>query len=375
MRHFFTLLFIAWTLPWIAHAQPLAVTANSITIHHIGPFVGQLAESNAEALRGAELYFDQVNAAGGVNGRRVVMAKLDDKQDGKESGILFKKLIDQRQVLALFMPRTTPSTQALMGLAEEAGIPLLASQSGAAFITEPLKPHVFSLRASYQDEVVSLIQLMHSTGIRRFGFLAATDAYGKDVMEGAQRALKELKLEAASVQPVDQKTPEVTEAVTKMLAANPQVVILIAGVKGATDFVKLYRSKGGTAQFAALSNNGSASFVNALGDHKRGVIVTQIVPTPFRRNKRFVRDYVTMMEAQKLPPSFVSLYGYLSAKGLVEGLRRAGRDVTPEKLTAALQGLGTYELGDYQVEFGPQRRQGTKFVQASIIGADGRFTN
>ena len=375
MRHFFIRLFIALTLPWLAHAQPLAVTANTVTIHHIGPFVGQLAESNAEALRGAELYFEQVNAAGGVNGRRVAMEKLDDKQDGKASGLLFKKLIDQRQVLALFMPRTTPSTQALMSLAEEAGIPLLASQSGAAFITEPLKPHVFALRASYQDEVVSLIQLMHSTGIRRFGFLAATDAYGKDVMEGAQRALKELKLEAASVQPVDQKTPEVADAVTQMLAANPQVVILIAGVKGATDFVKLYRSKGGTAQFAALSNNGSASFVNALGDHKRGVIVTQIVPTPFRRNKQFVREYVTMMETNKLPPSFVSLYGYLSAKVLVEGLRRAGRDLTPDKLTTALQGLGTYDLGDFLVEFGPQRRQGTKFVEASIIGADGRFTN
>lgn len=375
MRRFFVLTFIMLALPWAALSQPLAVTANTVTIHHIGPFVGQLAESNAEALRGAELYFDQVNAAGGVHGRRVVMEKLDDKQDGKESARLFKALIDQRKVLALFMPRTTPSTQAMMGLAEEGGIPLLASQSGAAFITEPLKPHVFALRASYQDEVVSLIQLMHSTGITRFGFLAATDAYGKDVMEGAQRALKGLKLEAVSVQPVDQKTPEVADAVTQMLAANPQVVILIAGVKGATDFVKLYRSKGGNAQFAALSNNGSDSFVKALGDYKRGVIVTQIVPTPFRRNKRFVREYVAMMEAHKLPPSFVSLYGYLSAKVLVEGLRRAGREPTPDKLTTALQNIGTYDLGDYLVEFGPQRRQGTKFVQASIIASDGRFTN
>ncbi|MBX3585291.1 MAG: ABC transporter substrate-binding protein [Ramlibacter sp.] len=375
MRRCFILSLLALALPLQAWSQTSAVTPTSIAIHHIGPFVGQLAESNAEALRGAELYFDQVNAAGGIHGRKVTLQKLDDKQDGKEAGRLFKELIDQQKALAVFMPRTTPSTQALMTLSEESGVPLVASQSGAAFITEPLKRSVFSLRASYQDEVISLIQLMNSTGITRFGFLAATDSYGKDVMEGAQRALKELKLEAVSVQPVDQKTPEVADAVTKMLAANPQVVVLIAGVKGATDFVKLYRSKGGTAQFAALSNNGSDSFVKALGEYKRGVIVTQIVPTPFRRNKRFVRDYVNLMDAHKITPSFVSLYGYLSARVLVEGLRRAGRDLTPEKLTNALQGLGTYDLGDYLIEFGPQRRQGTKFVQASIIGYDGKFTN
>jgi branched-chain amino acid transport system substrate-binding protein len=349
----------------------------TITIHHIGPFTGQLANSNTEALKGAEMYFDHTNAQGGINGKKITLAKLDDKQDAKESARLFQELIDKQQVTTLFMARTTPSAQAMMPLAEKYGVPMFSVQSGSIDVTEPFKRNVFTLRASYQDEVMAIIRQMHSTGTQRFGFLAATDSFGKDVMQGADKVLQELKLKAVAIEPVDQRTPVVDQAVAKMLTAQPQpqVIILVAGVKGASDFVKLYRQKGGTAQFATLSNNGSDAFVKALGDTQRGMIVTQVVPTPFRKTTKFVRDYLVMVDAAKAQPSFNHLYGYLSAKVLCEGIRRSGKEVSSEKLIKALDSLGVYDVGDYRVEFNSKQRMGSKFVEASIISRDGKFTN
>ncbi len=351
--------------------------AQTLTIHHIGPFTGQLANSNTEALKGAEMYFDHVNAQGGINGRKIALTKLDDKQDAKESVRLFQELIDKQQVTALIMARTTPSAQAMMPLAEKHGVPMFAVQSGSIDVTEPFKRNVFTLRASYQDEVISIIRQMHSTGTQRFAFLAATDSFGKDVMQGVDKVLQELKLKPIAVEPIDQRTPVVDQAVAKMLAVQPepQAIILIAGVKGASDFVKLYRQKGGTAQFATLSNNGSDAFIKSLGDFQRGMIVTQIIPTPFRKTTKFVRDYLVIADAAKALPSFNHLYGYLSAKVLCEGIRRSGKDVNPEKLIKSLDNLGVYDLGDYRIEFNSKQRMGSKFVEASIISRDGKFTN
>ncbi len=358
-----------------AAAQTAAVRDDALVLHHIGPFTGQLASSNTEGVKGAEIFFAALNAKGGINGRKVEIKKLDDKQDAKEAARLLKELIDQRQVFAVFMPRTTPSNQAMMPLAEAAGIPMVGAQAGAIAVTEPLKRNVFTMRASYQDEVISMIRQMHGTGTRKFGFLVATDSFGKDVMGGIDKVMKELKLEPASVQPVDQQTPEVSGAVEKMLAAKPEAVILVAGVKGAADFVIQYRKKGGFAQFGTLSNNGSDAFVKALGEYGRGVIITQIVPSPTRQTSRLVREYVQAMNAANTPPSFVSLHGYIAAKVMAEGLRRAGRNLTPQALTTALDGLGVYDLGDYRIEFNSAQRLGSRFVEASIISADGKMRN
>jgi branched-chain amino acid transport system substrate-binding protein len=351
--------------------------AQTITIHHIGPFTGQLANSNIEALKGAEMYFDYINAQGGINGKKIALEKLDDKQDAKESARLFQELIDKKQVTALIMARTTPSAQAMMPLAEKHGVLMFSLQSGALDVTEPFKRNVFTLRASYQDEVIDIIRQMHSTGTQRFAFLAATDSFGKDVMQGADKVLKELQLKPVAVEPVDQRTPVVDQAVANMLAARPQpqLIILIAGIKGASDFVKLYRQKGGTAQFATISNNGSDVFVKALGDFKRGVIITQVVPTPFRKNTKFVRDYLAIAQAAKISPSFNNLYGYLTARVLCEGIRRSGKDVSSARLIKSLDSLGIYDLGDYHVEFNSKQRMGSKFVESSIISQDGRFAN
>ena len=351
------------------------VRSDAIDIHHIGPFTGPLAGANSEAVRGAEMYFEVLNSKGGVAGRKINLIKLDDKQDAKETVRLFKELIASKSILTLFMPRTTPSIYAALPIGQEAKIPMFGMQTGGIQITEPLKRYAFTLRASYQDEVQYVIRQLHSTGTKKIGFLAATDAYGKDVMSGADKAMAELGIKPVSVQPVDQRNPVIDDAVAKMLPSQPEAIILIATVKGAADFVNLYRKQGGFAQFATISNNGSAAFISALGANARGMIISQTVPSPFRQTRQVSRDYTELCKATNTPASFSHFYGFLCARVLSEALSRSGRELSPERLTQTLESMSRLDLGGLEVGFGPNKRMGTNFVEASIVGQDGRLVN
>jgi branched-chain amino acid transport system substrate-binding protein len=352
-----------------------STASNPIVLHHIGPFVGPVASANIESLQGAEVFFDVLNKKGGVNGRPIKLEKIDGKQDEKESARLFSELVDQGKILTLFMPRLTPVIITQMKVAEEKKVPMFAAQTGGIQIAQPPKRYVFTLRGSYQDEMEFVFRQLLQTGFTKFGFLAATNSFGKDVMEAADRVMKEKNIKAVSIEPVDQNNPVVTAAVDAMLKQDLQYIFLIVNTKGAADFVKLYRQKGGTAQFATLSNNGSDAFVKELGNARRGVIVTQAVPTPFRQTSALSREYAAAMQAAKAPLSFNSYYGYIAAKTMTEALRRTGKDLTPEKLTTTLDNFGSYDLGGYTIEFKPGQRLGSRYIEASIISSEGKFRN
>jgi branched-chain amino acid transport system substrate-binding protein len=356
-----------------ALAQTAAVTDNRVVIHHIGPLTGVLAGSNKEALDGAKLLFDAVNAKGGVAGRQVVLETIDDKQDPKETVRLYKELIEQRKILTLFMPRTTPSIEATLPISQENAIPMVAPQTGGAAITTPFKKYAFAIRATYQAEVERAIELQHSIGMRRFGFMVASDAFGKDSMIGADRAMQKLGIKPVAVEQIDNRNPDVRKAVETMLQFRPDVVIFITSSKAASDFVKGYKAGGGYAQFISLSNTSNNDYIKGLGDHARGAIVMQVLPSPYSPTTRIAREFNAAVKDKNVPVSYASLQGYISAKVLVEGLRRAGRNLTSESLTRSLESFREFDLGDYVVEFDNDTRLGSTFVEATIISATGRF--
>jgi ABC-type branched-subunit amino acid transport system substrate-binding protein len=250
---------------------------------------------------------------------------------------------------------------------------MVAPQTGGSVITTPFKKYVFAIRATYQAEVERAIEIQHSIGFRRFAFLAATDAFGTDVMKGAERAMAKLNIKPTAVETIDNRKPDISKAMPKILDTRPDAVILVAGTKAAAEFVQAYKAAGGFAQFITLSNNSSADFVTALGQNSRGVIVTQVIPSPFSPTTKIAREFVNLATEKNLRVSYASLQGYISAKVLAEGLRRAGRNLTPESLTRALESFKEFDVGDYVVEFDNDTRLGSTFVEATIISTNGRF--
>jgi branched-chain amino acid transport system substrate-binding protein len=358
----------------MSFAQTHGVFADRIVLAHIGPLdKAVLAASNRETLDAADLYLKKINGAGGVNGRKVVIERFDDNQDPKKTSEIAQQLVEKKAALAFAMPRTSPSTEALYPIVDASDVPLIAPQPGTGSITEPMKRKVFAIRASYNAEVARALELQHSLGRRRFAFLIANDAFGNDIIKGLDGPMNKLAMKPVGVERVDNRNPDVAQAVKNFSALKPEAVFFICAAKCGADFVKAFLATGNMAQFVAISNASNSGFLKELGDKKQGVVVMQVLPSPFSPKYTVSRDYRQAAEAAKLPVTYNGLQGYLSAKLIVEALKRAGRNPTPASLASALEGMRNFDMGGFIVNFGANERMGSKFVEATMISKDGRF--
>jgi ABC-type branched-subunit amino acid transport system substrate-binding protein len=346
---------------------------DTLVIHHIGPFSGVLAASNIEAVEGARLYLSALNGRGGIGGRPVQLQTLDDAQDPKRTLAVFETLATQGKLLALMLPRTTPSMEALLEPVARHGVPVIGPQTGGSFVNQPPHREVFTLRASYQKEAEVAIRQQHSIGVRTFGLLLADDAFGRDTLLGISRTMKELGVEPVATARIDNRQLEVGPAVQQMLAVRPQVVLLIVSSKAASAFVKAYREQVSTATFISLSNTSNNDYVQGLGAQARGAIVMQVLPSPFSTTTALAREYAALAAKASQTKSYAGLYGFASAKLLSLALAKAGREPTRESLIQALENLGDVDLGGFRVRYGPGLREGSGFVDSTIITHEGRF--
>jgi branched-chain amino acid transport system substrate-binding protein len=353
-------------------AQTTAVTADSVRIHHVGPFTGPLTNANKEALAGASLYLKRVNDAGGINGRKIQLVETDDKQDAKIAEQLANELVARKEVLAFFMPRTSPSIQALLKISEVAGVPIVAPQVGPDFLYDGKQKTAFTVRASYSSELIRAIELQLRFGRTSFAFLSSDDAYGNPLLAAATKKLAEINLKPL-FEKVDNRNANTDAALAKFIAAKPDVVFLICNAACSSDFVNKYVERGGTTQFVTLSNNSSNAFIKGLGKNARGVIVMQVVPLPSSKTVGISKEYAAAATAARQDTSHAGLQGYISARLLAEGVRRAGRNLTSSSLINALEGLRNFDLGDFALSYGTGDREGSAFVEDTIISKDGKF--
>lgn len=357
----------------IAIAETPAVTADRVRIHHVSVLTGVSAGANKEGLASAMLYIDHVNKGGGVAGRQIEVVQVDDKADAKVTEQIAQDLVGKNEVLSFFLPRTSPSTQALLKVTEGAGVPVVGPQPGPDFLYETDQRTVFTVRASFGAEVRRAIELQSRLGRQTFAVLAANDAFGNPLVEVASRKLKELGLKAPIVEKVNNLNPNIASALESFSKAKPDVVFLLCAPGCASDFVNQYVQRGVFTQFIAISNNSSNAFIKPLGGNARGVVVMQVAPMPSSRTIALSKEYSAACAAAKIEPSYVGIVGYVAAKVLVEGLRRAGKNLSPTSLRTSLASIRSHDLGGFEISYGPNDRTGTDFVDETIISRDGKF--
>lgn len=352
-----------------------AAAAKSWLIGQSAPLTGTGAAVSMETTAGAQLYFDKLNSTGGVHGKPIELLTLDDAQDPKRTATNTRQLIDQG-ALALAFYRSTPSIAAALPLATQSGVAFVGAQTGPLILFEPAQAEVFNTRTRYKDEVIHAVGFFAGLGYRRVGALVASDAFGQDVMAGLLPAMEAVKVELVAQASIDNRQADVTQQLAVLRKANPQVVLLICNAKAAAEFIKEAKKSGMTATFVALSNTSSAAFVQDLGAAARGVVVTQVVPTPYSSRVRVVSDFreAILRKGANAPlPSHAALQGYISAKFIHEAIRRAGPGTDRERLRQSNVANGNFDLGDFALNYTPRNRQGSKLVELTIIGQDGRF--
>lgn len=337
-------------------------------------FTGSVSAGVKENTEGARLYIDAVNARGGVNGQKIELISADDEFNPARTVEVARELITKENVLALFLNRGTPHSQALLPLLAEYKVPLVAPSTGAMVLHQPVNPWVFNVRATYQREAAKAIEHLATIGITRIAVLETDDSFGADSAAGARQGFERTGLQPVLQEKFPRDKPEFGPLAQRVRSAEAQAVLVIGSAGNTANAVQAIRAAGSRAQVVTLSNNASDGFIRLLGEHARGVIVTQVFP-----NERSV-SYALIKEARDLASakgmdgvSPAMMEGFAAAKVLVEGLRRAGPNPTPSGLRDALEGIRNFDLGGLSVSYGRDNHTGLDFADLSIIDASGKF--
>ncbi|GAA4017204.1 ABC transporter substrate-binding protein [Actimicrobium antarcticum] len=354
------------------------VTDQRILLGQSAAFSGPAAQLGIQMHAGAKAYFDQINAQGGVFGRRIEIIQADDRYEAELAAANTKKLIEESGVFALFGYVGTPTSNAALPVFTQANVPFFAPFTGAQSLREPFNRAVFSIRASYYDETAHLVERLVSTGIKNIAVFYQNDAYGKSGLAGVERAAKKMHISLVEIATVERNSTDVQAAVDKILPKRPDAIIQISAYASCAAYIKAMRRAGYFGQFYNVSFVGSQALADALGPQGQGVVISQVMPFPWHSATPVVAEYQKVMKKADIRTlNFSSLEGFMAAKVFTEGLRRAGRDLTREKLIKALETIntGNYDAGGFDINFKPGDHGGSKFVDMTVIVKDGKFLN
>jgi ABC-type branched-subunit amino acid transport system substrate-binding protein len=214
---------------------------SQILIGQTAGFSGPVAAGVKETTSGAKLWIDAVNARGGVNGQKIELISLDDKFEPPLAAANARTLIEERNVLALFLNRGTPHTEAILPLLEANGVALVAPSTGAMVLHQPVKKQVFNVRATYQREAEKAVTHLRTLGIERIAVVHADDSFGSDGVEGANKGFAKAGFQPVTVIKADRAKPDLATIVPAIVAANAQAVVWIASGNSVSDGVKALR--------------------------------------------------------------------------------------------------------------------------------------
>lgn len=345
---------------------------NRIVLGQSAPFSGKAEQLGVQYHLGAKLFFDELNARGGVNGRTIELVRLDDGYEPERCVANTKQLIADG-VFALFGYVGTPTAQAALPLATEAKVPFFAPLSGAQSLREPFNRYVFHVRASVMDETSAIVRQTQSVGIRKFAVFHQNDTDGQAGLEGVKRALKALDLAPLATATVDRNSIEVSKAVADIVAARPEAIIQIGAYRACASFIRQARQKGFMGNFYNVSFVGTQALMDELGSEAKGVSVSQVVPFPYAAATSLSREYIAVHKDQRgIVPNYSGMEGYVAAKAFAEAVRRAGRNLTREGFVSAVESLRDVDLGGFPLDFSPDRHTGSRFVELTLLTGDGR---
>lgn len=350
------------------------VTATRIMIGASLPLSGDNFAAGAEGFEGAKAYIDYINANGGVHGRRIEFIVLDDAFDPATGAGNARQLIEEHKVFALFNCWGIGTCNAIAPVSALAQVPLIAGLAGGGDMRR-VNRYIFNLRAPLGAEIEKMAEHLATNGMSRVGVVHQGDDLSKNALALAESALARRKLRAVAIVGVKGDGSDAANIARVLTKAVPDAVMVLTAPPAALAVIQETRKAGYTAPFFNLAEQASQTFVRRLGEHGAGTIYSTLTPNPWRDEIPVVKEYQKLLAAAtgKKEYSFLSLETFLNAKVLVEGLRKAGKDLTREKLIGALEGMTDADLGGFWVRYSPSSHDGSRYVGLTILSKQGRF--
>ncbi|UUX95688.1 ABC transporter substrate-binding protein [Aquabacterium sp. J223] len=360
-----------WLVLWAGSGS--AAMAQELVVAELGTYARQQSMQSTFYLAGVQAAFEQANRAGGVNGRRVVLARAPEPVEPAQAAAELKRVLAEHKPVALVGFLGDGSVRALAaGGLERERIALVGAQNADDELDSPA---VFRTRAGLAEELAKVCQQLGTIGLTRLASFTEEGPQGERSVRLLQElpACKGLTLVARTSQPAGKvHAPGAVEA---LLKAAPQAVIIVSSPAAAAGLIENYRLEGGGATLFASSSVDVERLAMRLGEqYLRGVSIAQVVPSPYRIANRLTKDFVDARALLKDPPpvSYTMMEGYVTGRVLLAGLRKAGNAPSRDTVLAALDALEPQDLGGYQVAYGRGNRRGARFVELTIVDAGGR---
>jgi len=356
-----------------------AAGADEIVIGQVAPLSGVLADTGKDMVLGAKVYFESVNDKGGVHGKMIRHVVKDDGYKVDETVRLTREVIEKDGAVALIGFAGTGNVGELLKqkVLEKANIALVAPYTGGEILRTPFNPYIFHIRAGYADEAEGIVDQLLLLNMKRIGVMYQDDPFGKAGLAGVEAALKKRGLEVAGTGAYEKNTDNVDAAVQAIAKANPQAVVMISVNKSTAAFSKQIRAASTVAQLVNISVVNPKEIVRIIGpENARGIGIAQVMPYPYSPTLAIVKEYQQAMKKYAPPGaemSYTSFEEFVGAKVLVEGLRKAGPNPSREKVIRGLESLSAYDVGGFTLHFSPNNRVGSRFVEITVIGKDGRL--
>jgi branched-chain amino acid transport system substrate-binding protein len=351
------------------------VTQGRIVFGQVAALSGPAQDLGQGMRQGILAAFADANHGGGISGRTLELKSRDDGYEPEKTVEATKAILDEDKVFALVGAVGTPTSKAGQPIATEAKVPFIGPFTGAEFLRNPYNRYVVNVRSSYFQETEAWIEhLTKDLGISKIAILYQDDAFGLAGLEGVQRAMTKRNMALVASGSFKRNTTAVKSALLDIMKAEPEAVVTVAPYKPVAEFIKLSHQVKMNAVFVAISFVGSDSLAEELGNEGAGVIVSQVVPSPWDQSLPVVASYQRAMTAAdtSAKPGFVSLEGYVAGRLVVEALKRIKGEPTREGLLDAI-GAAPFDMGGVTLTYGPAKNQGSDQVFFTVLQADGTF--
>ncbi len=350
-----------------AAADP-GVTANEVVLGMSNALSGSASALGKGVKTGAMVYFNKVNAAGGINGRKIKVISYDDKYEPKATVANTEKLINEDKVFVLFGYVGTPTSKAIIPLINKKRIIFFGPFTGAEFLRNPINKLIFNVRGSYFDEAEAQVEyLTRARGVKKIGLFMQKDSYGLAVKGGIVKALNKRDMTIAAEGLYERNTEDINAGFADIKKENPEAVSMVGTYKAMAAFIRKARSEQFNPIFLNVSFVGTAALIKELGAGGEGVIISQVMPSPQDASLSMIKQYRRdMKEAGHSEFDYTDLEGYADAIVFVEILKKAGKNLTRESFTKAAEGLDV-TIGGMKFGYAPKNHQALKEVYMTRV--------
>ena len=321
--------------------------------------------------------FKEVNDSGGIARRQLTLVSYDDAYEPDHAIAHAQKLINDDRVFALIGGVGTPTSNAVLPLISNAQVPFIGPFTGASFLRFPFNRYTVNVRASYAQETEEWVErLTKDLGIRRIAVFYQDDSYGLSGLAGVMHALDKRGMHLVGEGSYKRNTVAIKEAAINISDSDPEAVIMIGAYKPCAAFIKLAKQLGIRAYFLNISFVGSEALAKELGSDANGVLVSQVLPSPYNPATPIAAAYQYAMQNYNgmTTYSFVSFEGYVTGRLTIEVLRHIPGDITREGFLNTLYNLQDIEINGLHLRYGESDNQGLDKIFLTALDKNGHFS-